>query len=111
PCTTVLRSGVALVAHGARPLLTLPEWLLGFEDLGALEPSHLECDLLQRSRGNRQRRTELGMAVALHDLRRHRCGLEPELAAHLLFDLGIDLRKVSDRARELADGHHVAGSA
>ena len=48
---------------------------------------------------------QLGVPVALDDLRRRRLGLEPEPLAGDALDLGIDRRVVADRARELADAH------
>ncbi len=80
-------------------------------DLGTLEPPHLERDLLERGRRQRQHRAELGVTIALHDLRRGRLHLERELAADVGFELGLHVGEVTDRARELADRDRRAGPA
>jgi hypothetical protein len=48
---------------------------------------------------------QLGVAVALEDLRRARRRLEPEALAGDALDLGRRRRVRPDRARELADAH------
>ena len=52
-----------------------------------------------------QRREQLGMAVALEDLRRARRGLEAQPLAGDPFDLRIDRGVLAHRARELSDAH------
>ena len=53
----------------------------------------------------RERGEQLGVTVALDDLRRGRLGLEAEALAGHALDLGVDRRVVPDRAGELADAH------
>src|SRR2546428_12962412 len=61
PADTLGQLRVAFVRHGARALLALPEGLLRLEDLRALEPAHLEGDLLERGGGYAEHRAELGV--------------------------------------------------
>ena len=69
---------VALVRHRRRALLPLAERLFDFTDLGLLQAADLERELLERRGGDRQRGHQLGVAVALDDLRRHRRRLQAE---------------------------------
>ena len=62
---------VALVRHRRRALLPLVERLLDLADLGLLQAADLEGELLERGGGDGERRHQLGVAVALDDLRRH----------------------------------------
>jgi hypothetical protein len=64
---------------------------------------NLEGEALERSRGQRERGQQLGVAVALHDLRRRRLRLEPEPLARQALDLWVDRRVVPHRAGELSD--------
>src|SRR2546422_8366204 len=93
-----------------RSFLPLAEGLLGFEDLRALQPTHFEGDFLERGRGDRQHRAELGMAVTLYDLRGDRRRFQTELTAHLGFEVRLDVGKVADGTRELADPDRRPGS-
>src|SRR5262249_9195230 len=99
---------VALVRHRARALLALAERLLGFQHFSPLEAANLERDLLERPGRDGHGHAALGVAIALDDLGRDRLRLEPELAAYLFLDLGIDVGEVPDRARQLADGDGAA---
>ena len=94
---------IALVGHRRRALLALGERLLDLADLGLLQPADLERELLERRRRNGQRRQQLGVPIALNDLRRHRRRLEPEPPAHVGFDRRRQVREGPDRARQLAD--------
>jgi hypothetical protein len=96
------------VRHGARALLALAEGLLRLQHFRALEPANLERDLLQRRCRHGQGGAELGMAIALDDLRRHRLRAQTEGGAHLVLDLGVDVGEVTHRAGELAHRHDVA---
>ena len=71
---------VALVRHRRRALLPLAERLLDLADLGLLQAANLERELLERRGGDRQRRHQLGVAIALDDLRRHRRRLRARAA-------------------------------
>ena len=102
---------VALVRHRAGALLALAERLLRLQHLGALQAAHLERDLLQRGPRDGQRRAELGVAVALDDLGRHRLHAEAEVAADLVLELRLDMGEVADRPRQLADGDRLARPA
>ena len=69
---------VALVRHRRRALLPLGERLLDLADLGLLQAADLERALLERRSGDGERRQQLGVAIALDHLRRHRRRLEAE---------------------------------
>ena len=100
---------VALVRHRARARLARRERLLRLEDFGALEIPDLERDLLERGREERERAHELGVPVALDDLGGDRLRDEPELAADLLLDVGVDVSEGPHRARDLPDPHGLLG--
>ena len=97
--------GVPLVRHRRRALLPAAERLLHLGDLGAREVPDLERELVERRRDDRERGEELGVTVALEDLRRGRRRLEPEPLAGDALELGIGRGVRSDGARELADAH------
>ena len=79
---------VALVRHRRRALLALAERLRDLADLGAREVADLERELLERGRDERERGEQLGVPVALDDLRRDRLRLEPEALAREPLELG-----------------------
>src|SRR5256886_7392031 len=91
PADSLRELRVALVRHRAPALLPLAEWLLRLEDLGALEPPHLERNLFKRRARHGEHRAELGVAVPLDDLGGHRRGLEAELPAHPPLELRLDV--------------------
>ena len=95
---------VPLVRHGRRALLTLGERLLDFADLGLLKPADLERELLERRGRDGQRRHQLGVPVALNDLRRDGRRLETERPAGVGLDGRWQMRERADRSRQLADG-------
>ena len=97
--------GIPLVRHRRRALLAAAERLLHLADLGAREVPDLEGEGVERGGDDRERREELGVAVALEDLRRGRRGLEPEPLARDPLELGIGRGVRADGARELADAH------
>ena len=97
--------GIPLVRHRRRALLAAAERLLYLADLGAGEMPDLEREGVERGRDDRERREELGMAVALEDLGRGGRGLEAEPLAREPLELGIGRRVRADGARELADAH------
>jgi hypothetical protein len=101
---------VPLVRHRRRALLTLAERLLHLGHFRPGQVPNLERESLQRGRGQRERREQRGVPVALHDLRRGRLRLEPEPLARDPLDLGVDCRVVPDRARELPDLHGGEGA-
>ena len=96
---------VPLVRHRRRALLAAAERLLHLADLGAREVPDLERERVERGGDDRERRQQLGVAVALEDLRRGRRGLEPEPLAGEPLELGIGRGVGADGARELADAH------
>ena len=63
---------VALVRHRRRALLPAPERLLDLAHLGAGEVADLEREPLERGGDERERAEQLGVPVALDDLRRAR---------------------------------------
>src|SRR5262245_59791619 len=79
PCEAAEAFGndrVPFVRHCRGTLLPAPERLLDLGDLGTSEVSDLERELLERCRNERERREQLGVPVALENLRRGRGGLE-----------------------------------
>jgi hypothetical protein len=69
PARRSVRTGrVALVGHGARPLLTLGERLLDLPNLRAGKMADLQADLLKRGRRGGQGPHELRVHVALDHL-------------------------------------------
>ena len=96
---------VPLVRHRRRSLLTTAERLLDLAHLRPGEVADLEREPLERRGEECERVQQLGMAVALEDLRGARSGLEPEPLAGDPLDLGIGGGVGADRARQLADAH------
>ena len=96
--------GVALVGHGAGALLALGEALLDLADLGALEVAEFGCPALDAAAGDGERGEELGVAVALEDLRGERRGPEAEGAADMRLDARVEMGVGADGAGDLADG-------
>ena len=96
---------VLLVRHRGGTLLPAAERLLDFCHLGAGEVSDLERELLERGRGDRKRGEQLGVPVALKNLRRRRRGLEAEPLAGDPLDLGVGCGVGTNGARELAHAH------
>ena len=99
---------VALVRHRRGSLLALAERLLDLADLGLLQAADLEGELFERGRRDRQRGQQLGVTVALDDLRRHRRRLQAETLADPRLDRRIEVREHADRAGDLADADHLA---
>ena len=102
---------VALVRHRRRALLALGKRLLDLANLGLLKAADLQRELLERRTGNRQRRQQLGMAVALDHLRRDRRRLQAERAADVGFDRWRQVCEGADGARQLADRDDLARAA
>ena len=96
-------TGFRLCGIADEPFWPWPNGSCTSAHLGSRQVPDLEREPLERRRGQRQRRQQLRMPVALHDLRRGRLGLEPEPLARDALDLGIDRRVVPDRAGELPD--------
>ena len=96
---------VALVRHRRGALLAAAERLLDLAHLRAREVADLEREPLERGGDQRQRVEQLGVAVALEDLRRARRRLEAEPLAGDPLDLRVGGRVRADGARELADAH------
>ena len=105
PADALGDDGVPLVRHRRRALLPAAERLLHLGDLRAREVPDLERELVERRRDDRERGQQLGVPVALEDLRRRRRRLEAEPLARAALELGIGRCVRSDRAGELADPH------
>src|SRR5688500_11504286 len=75
---------VSLVWHRGAPLLSRGEILLRLEHLRALQVTDLCGELFERGGNNRESRHELGVPIALHDLRRDGIGLQAETLADIL---------------------------
>src|SRR5581483_1709377 len=102
---------VALVRHRRRALLALAERLLHLGDLRAREVADLERERVERRGDDREGAEELGVPVALEDLRRGRSRLEPEPLAGEALELRVGGRVRADRAAELADAHPLERAA
>ena len=89
--------GLRLWGMADEPFCPLRERLLDLADLRLLQAADLERELLERGAADRQGGHEVGVAVALDDLRRHRRGLEPEPAAHVGLDRRRQVREGADR--------------
>ena len=99
------RDRVPLVRHRRRPLLATCEWLLDLPYLGAREVPDLGRETVERRGEQRKRGQQLGVAVALEDLRRARRWFESELFARDPLDLRVDRRVLADRPGQLSDPH------
>ena len=93
--------------HRRRALLARGEIFLGLADVRALEVADFRRDLFQRRRADGDRRHELGVTVALDDLRREAHRREAERLADHFLDFRIDVRVRADGAGELADGDRL----
>src|SRR3989442_1484833 len=109
-CPSPKGSWASRISEAQEPFGEGQKGLLGFEDLRALQPTHFEGDFLERGRGDRQHRAELGMAVTLYDLRGDRRRFQTELTAHLGFEVRLDVGKVADGTRGLGDPDRRPGS-
>ena len=96
---------ISLVRHRRGALLALAERLLHLGHLGARQVTDLDRETLERGGRQGERGQQVGVTVALDDLRRGRLGLEAEAFAGHALDLGVDRRVVADGARELPDAH------
>ena len=102
---------IPLVRHRRRALLAFAERFLDFANLGLLQAANLERELLERRGGDGQRRQQLGVTIALDDLRRDRRRLQTKPLAHRLLDRRIEMRKRADRAGDFADADRLASAA
>ena len=91
--------------HRARALLSRPERLFHLADLCPGEVPDLHGELLQRRCRDGERRHVLRVPVALEDLAGGLRRADPEPAANVLLDRGVDLRVGAHRARDLAHRH------
>ena len=96
---------ITLVRQRRGALLTATERLLHLAHLGACEMTDLGREPVERRGDEGQRREQLGMAVALEDLRRASAWLEAQPLAGDPFDLRIDRGVLAHCARELSDAH------
>ena len=110
PDDLLATDGVALVWHRRRALLAAGERLLDFPDFRLLQPADLERELLERGRGDGQRRQQLGVPIALNHLRGDRHRREPEPIADRGFDRRRQVRECADGTRQLPDADHGAGA-
>ena len=96
--------GIALVRHGAAAFLAFGERLLGFEHFGALQMAELDGPTLDARADEGERVHELGVDVALDDLRgdRGRAG-GPSFSQTYASTRGDEMRTGADRAGNLAD--------
>src|SRR5688572_33231092 len=71
---------VALVRHRRGAFLAFAERLLYFSNLRFLQTANLQRELFERRAGNGNCRQQLGVTIALNDLRRDQGRLEAKLA-------------------------------
>ncbi len=102
PADALGRDRVALVRHRRRALLAAAERLLDLAHLGAGEMADLGREAIERRGEQGERREQLGVPVALQDLRRARRGLEAEPLAGDALHLGLGGGVGADGAGELA---------
>ena len=95
---------VALVRHRGGALLAARERLGGLAHLAALQMADLGREAIERAAEDRQRRQQLGVAVAPDHLRGDVLAAEAELGEREILDARIDVAVGADGARELADG-------
>jgi hypothetical protein len=88
PADALGDDGVPLVRHRRRSLLAPTERFFHLAHLGPGKVSDLEREPVERRREDGEGGEELGMPVALEDLRRARGGLEPESLARDSLHLG-----------------------
>ena len=98
PADPLRDNWVPLVRHRGRALLVAAERLLRLADLRAREVPDLEGEGVERRGDDGERSEELGVPVALDDLRRRRGRLEPEPLAGEPLQLGIRRGVRADRA-------------
>src|SRR5204862_8181246 len=89
---------VAFVRHGAAALLAFRERFLGFENFRALEVAELDGPALDARTDECQRIHELGVNVALHDLRGNQRRAQAEFFAYDGFHGGRQMRAGPDSA-------------
>ncbi len=103
PADALGRDRVALVRHRRRALLTAAERLLHLAHLGARQMADLGREAVERRGEQRERREQLGVAVALQDLGRARSRLEAEPLARDALHLGLGGGVGADGAGQLPD--------
>ena len=110
PAHALAEDGISLVGHRRTPLLPLLEEFLHLEHLGTLQPPDLDGHLLDGGAGKGNGADEFGVAVTLHDLGRHRRGLEPEFLHDEFFRPRVEMGVVAHRSGDLAVGHQFDGA-
>ena len=99
--------GVALVRHRRRALLAATERLLDLAHLRARQVADLGREAVERRGVQRERSEDVGVTIALEDLRGAGRGLEPQPLAGDALDLRVEGGVLADRARQLPDTHAV----
>ena len=97
--------GLRLCGIADEPFWPLAERLLHLAHLGAGEVADLGREPLERRGEERERRKQLGVAVARDDLRRRRLGARARAARRRGARPRVAARVGADGARELADAH------
>ena len=109
PGDALAADGIALVRHGRGAFLAAGERLLDLEHLGLLQVADLDGDLLQGGAQQGQRPDDLGVAVALDDLRGDAAGLQSQPAQRLFLGGGREVDVGPHRAGDLAHRGGVPG--
>src|SRR5215471_8392500 len=99
---------VSFVRHCGRTLLAGGERLFCFADFGALKVPDFESHLFHRGSDDSENGEILCVAVPLYDLSGDRLGFEGEFPADPFFNLGVEVRKGTHGARDLAVSDLVA---
>ena len=102
--------GIALVRHRRGALLAARERLGRLAHLAALQVAHLGREAVERAAEDRERRQQLGVAVARDDLRGDVLARQAELGEHEILDARVDVAVGADGARELAHGDAGEGA-
>ena len=102
---------VALVRHGAGTFLAFGKKFFGFQNFGALQMAELRRPTFDARADERECADELGVDVALDDLRGDRRRTQAELLANERFDLRREMRAGADRAGKFSDGDRLRARA
>ena len=97
---------VALVRHGAASLLASGKGFLSLQNFGALQVTELHGPVLEARGDERQAVHELGMDVALDDLRGDGCRPQVQTLAYMGFHRGRQVGMGTDGAAEFANGNN-----
>ena len=96
------RIGLRLWGIAELPFWPARNGSMQLADLGVLEVADLGREALQGPAGDRDRREERRVPVALDDLGAHRVDVEAERAEHLRLEVRVEVAVRADRPGDLA---------